>query len=150
MNHSGDFYIDPYGFRVRPLTENESAQLHAALGPVLHDIRVTGAILPDIREETHGEIEGTISASVYSPLGSGGMGIFVRVELPLAERVADLADQVQEWEVEELPGHGKSSSWPECPDHPNSHPLSPVTRDGQAIWTCPRTGRRIAAIGELD
>lgn len=150
MDHVGGFYIDPHEFEVRPLTESESAQLYAELDPVLHDIRVTGAIIPDIREEAHGELEGTISAFVGSPFGSSGMGINVRVELPQAERLADLADQVQEWEVEELPGQGKSSSWPECPDHPNSHPLSPITRDGQAVWTCPRNGRRIAAIGELD
>jgi hypothetical protein len=60
-----------------------------------------------------------------------------------------LAEQVQEWELEELAAAGFPATWPQCPDHPNSHPLSPEARGGQALWTCPRTGRRIAVIGGL-
>ncbi|MCU1633586.1 MAG: hypothetical protein JWM61_2238 [Micrococcaceae bacterium] len=41
-----------------------------------------------------------------------------------AGRLADLADQIQEWVIEELWRSG--SSWPQCPRHPTTHPAQPV------------------------
>ena len=65
-----------------------------------------------------------------------------------AEQVARLADQVQEWEIEELAAVGRSATWPECPDHPNSHPLQPGLSDQDtAVWRCPRSGRVISEVG---
>jgi hypothetical protein len=61
------------------------------------------------------------------------------------ERLTDIADQVQEWAVEERWERGESAVWPECPTHPDSHPLRAV----QGAWHCPKTGERIAAIGQL-
>jgi hypothetical protein len=67
-----------------------------------------------------------------------------------AERVAGLAEQVQEWEVEALAGAGRPATWPECPAHPASHPLEPaVSADGAATWRCPRSGLAVGAIGAL-
>ncbi len=45
---------------------------------------------------------------------------------------------------------GRSATWPECPQHPNSHPLEPVAADQHtAVWRCPRSGAVICAIGDL-
>ena len=66
------------------------------------------------------------------------------------DELAQLADQVQEWAVEELWSRGRSTSWPECPFHPNSHPLEPAVVAGAASWRCPKTAERIAAIGALS
>ena len=145
----GAFDVNAAKFEVRPLIGDESALLHAALDPVLHDVRVSGAIIPDIQEEAHEDVEGIVSAWLANRAGQGGVGIRVQSGLPLAEQVAGLAEQVQEWELEELPAAGLPATWPHCPGHPNSHPLSPEARDGQAIWACPRTGRRVAAVGGL-
>jgi hypothetical protein len=55
---------------------------------------------------------------------------------------------IQEWEIEELAAAGRSATWPECCDHPNSHPLQPRLDDeNTAVWRCPRSGRVISAIG---
>jgi hypothetical protein len=61
------------------------------------------------------------------------------------------AHQLQEWEIHELWEHGRPATWPECPEHPGTHPLEPDT-DGQgsAVWQCPRTQQVICAIGALD
>jgi hypothetical protein len=147
----GGFDINADKFQIRPLAADESARLHSVLDPVLHDVRVSGAIVPDVRDEAHEDLGGgVVSAWLGNRAGTGGMGIRVLVGLPLAEQVAGLAEQVQEWEVEELAAVGLPATWPQCPDHPNSHPLAPEARDGQALWACPRTGRRIAAIGGVD
>jgi len=66
-----------------------------------------------------------------------------------AERVTRLAEQFQEWEIEELAAAGRPATWPECRDHPNSHPLEPVLNESTAAWRCPRTGQMICAIGAL-
>jgi len=58
-------------------------------------------------------------------------------------------DPVQEWAIEAHWHAGKSASWPECPDHPRSHPLTPVLREDSPVWTCPRTGRLICGVGQL-
>ncbi|MFF1823390.1 hypothetical protein ACFVWG_39175 [Kribbella sp. NPDC058245] len=53
--------------------------------------------------------------------------------------------------------------WPECPDHPNAHPLRPVAKGDQALWVChhavqttgdlvpaaAESGRAVAEIGQL-
>lgn len=134
----------------RPLTEAEQTELRANTGPVLRDLRAAGAIVPDIRAEAH-EVPDpdTVCAWIQHPRSIGSMGLRVRLALPPAERLADLADQVQEWEVEELAAAGRPATWPQCPDHPGSHPLSPGTNDGEAVWSCPASGRVVARIGAL-
>ena len=61
------------------------------------------------------------------------------------DRLTDVADAVQDWAVEELWSRRESAVWPQCPTHPDSHPL----RAQRGAWHCPTTGQRIAAIGEL-
>jgi hypothetical protein len=63
--------------------------------------------------------------------------------------VVQVADTLQEEIVEELCRLGRPAVWPECPDHPDSHPLKPIDLDGTAMWVCPRTERLVAAIGTL-
>lgn len=81
--------------------------------------------------------------------GGSGRGIFVMTHLAVAEQVASVADQVQEWAVEDLWGRGLSTSWPGCPEHPGSHPLEAVVRADRAVWVCPRSGAVVAAVGAL-
>ena len=132
----------------RPLTDDARSQLQANLAPVLRDITATGAIVPEIREEAHEDLgPHMVSAWMQGPDGVTGSGLRVDMALPAAERLADIAEQVQEWEVEELAAAGRSATWPECPEHPNSHPLSPRVQDGAAVWVCPRNGRAEYPVG---
>lgn len=132
----------------RPLSDAERNQLHANLAPVLHDIRATGAIVPQIREESHEDLgPDMVSAWVQGPDGITGSGLRVDMTLSPQERLANVAEQLQEWEVEELATAGRSATWPECPEHPNSHPLSPRVQDGAAVWCCPANGRAEYPIG---
>lgn len=91
---------------------------------------------------------GVAGVMLYEPDGSG-MGISTMLGQPRAQQVAELADQVQEWAVEALCAALKPAVWPECPAHPNAHPLAPTVRHGQAVWSCPRDGVTVALIGEL-
>ncbi len=139
----------------RPLTDAERVVLRATIEPILRDLRTSAAIVPDVVEEAHDDtgpdrvpawIQPPNSANYH---GVGSQGIYVQVDLSPPERLADLADQVQEWEVEELSAAARSATWPECPLHPNSHPLAPQVRGDQAAWCCPSSGQVIAAIGAL-
>jgi len=134
----------------RPLTDDESAELHASLAAVLADLHAAGAIVPDIQERAHEDFgPDVVSAWIQSPHGMGGMGIRVYLSQPPAERLADLADQIQEWEVEELCAAGRPATWPECPLHPGTHPLSAQPHAAQAVRCCPKTGQVISPIGAL-
>lgn len=125
----------------RPLTDDARSQLYANLAPVLRDIRATGAIVPDVREEAHEDLGADmVSAWIQRPDGIVGTGVRVDLALPPEERLADIAEQLQEWEMEELAAVDRPATWPECPEHPGSHPLSPRVQDGAAVWSCPRTG----------
>jgi hypothetical protein len=127
----------------RALTDAERAELRADLDPVLRDMRSSGAIVPDVLEEAH-------DYCVQSPGGAGSpSSIRVQVGLPLPERLVGLADQLQEWEIEELAAAGRPATWPECPQHPDSHPLAPRASDDQAVWCCPASGQVISVIGAL-
>ena len=134
----------------RPLTDEESAELQAPLAAVLADLRATGALVPDIQEQAHEDLDpDVVSAWIQSPHGTSGTGIRVYLSQPPAERLANLADQIQEWEVEELSAAGRPATWPECPLHPGTHPLSAQPHAGQAAWCCPKTRQVIRPIGAL-
>jgi hypothetical protein len=130
------------------LTGAARSHLQANLAPVLGDIAATGAIVPEVREEAHEDLGADmVSAWIQGSDGVSGSGIRVDMALAPADRLADIAQQLQEWELEELAAAGRPATWPECPKHPDSHPLSPRVRDGVAVWSCPRTGRTEYAIG---
>ena len=64
--------------------------------------------------------------------------------------MAQLAEQLQEWEVEQLCWAGRSATGPECPEHPGSHPLEPAVAGDIAVWRCPRSRRVADTIGGLE
>jgi len=132
------------------LTDAERAELRANLEPILRDMHSSGAIVPDILEEAHDDLgPDCVCAWIQSPGDAGSQGIRVQVSLPAPERLADLADQLQEWEIEELAATGRPATWPQCPQHPDTHPLAPQARGDQAAWCCPASGQVISGIGAL-
>ena len=122
--------------------------LAEALSPVLRDLENSGSVTPDVRDEQWSTGGGELTAMLYSP-GGWAQGVFAITGEPLPVRIASVADQVQEWAVEELCSVGQPTNWPPCPQHPHSHPLSAVERDGRAVWTCPKTGQAVCEIGQL-
>ena len=122
--------------------------LSEALAPVLRDLENSGAPLPDVRDRQWSDVPGQVTAMLYGPDGSG-QGVSAMAGEPLPDRIASVADQVQEWAVEALWHAGRPATWPECPEHPGSHPLAARLRDHRAAWTCPKTGNLICAVGEL-
>jgi hypothetical protein len=121
--------------------------LQAAFDLILADLRATDAIVPSLRVDDWAG-PGAESAMAWWPDGSG-VGIGVRLDATPAEQAVELADVLQDAEVEELNRLGRPATWPECPDHPDSHPLQPVDRGGQAVWVCPAADRTIFAIGSV-
>ncbi|MGV9884693.1 hypothetical protein [Streptomyces sp. NPDC003006] len=124
-------------------------ELAAVFDPVLRDLWATCAVRPVVREERDDQIGELVM--LYGPDGSGA-GLVARVGAGVAERMADFADQAQDWAVEALCAQSRPAVWPECPAHPDSHPLAAgVVKgvEGVAVWSCPRSGRVVAPVGEL-
>jgi hypothetical protein len=115
---------------------------------VLHDLEVTGAPVPQIEASEWQSYPGAESAFLRAEDHSG-MGVWVDTGVPEGEQTAMLADQVQEWLVEELCRVRQATNWPQCPEHPHNHPLAAVVKGGRATWTCPRSGRSVSEIGRL-
>jgi hypothetical protein len=137
------------GRNPRPLTDEQSAVLWAAVAPLLRDLRATGRALPDIREEAHEDRgEDAVCAWIQEPGGGFGQGIAVLLFCSPGDRRRFLAEQLQDWvgDVQVDPGR---RPWPDCPDHTGAHILMPDTRDEVAVWCCPQSGRGIAGIGML-
>ena len=93
----------------RPLTDGKRAVLDAAMAPVLRDLRAAGALVPEVRYEAWEEqgpdyVSAFIAPSGIAPPGRtfGSQGVRVTLAQPAAERVAALADQVQD---------GRSRRW---------------------------------------
>ena len=84
---------------------------------------------------------------LWSPDGSG-TGLRVSRAAPEFERIAMVADQVQDWAIEVLWGKAPTN-WPPCPRHPRSHPMTVSTRDAAAVWICPADEVVIVPVGEL-
>ena len=135
----------------RPLTESERSALRAAAAPLLADLAASGLSLPEIREEAHHEeAEASACAWIQGP-GRTGAAISVRLGIPPAAQVAELAEQVQNWAADQLHDAGLPAAWPACPEHPSRpHSLEPEVRDGAAVWICGESGEEIWAIGALD
>jgi hypothetical protein len=121
--------------------------LRGALAPVLRDLRSTGITVPRIEDRDWTDDTVSASAMVWSPDGSG-TGVRVDLGLPEFERIAMVADQVQDWAIDELWGTA-STNWPPCPRHPSSHPMRVSTSDARAVWMCPADEVAVVPVGEL-
>ena len=119
--------------------------------------------LPDAVTVVLRDISATYPVPVHvEPIAAGGgndvwitvdthskAGIRVADALAPAEQIADVADQVADWLVESLPGAGYRAVWPECPLHPDSHPMQARVVEAAAVWVCPAGVDAIVAIGSL-
>jgi hypothetical protein len=123
-------------------------QLEAALVPVLRDLESTCRVALTVRDERWAEPP-LITAMAWDPSGSGS-GIHLSEGASPVEQIADLADQLRDVAIESLWFAGLPVTWPECPQHPNSHPLDPRVVSFRAVWRCPMTLEVIAEIGMLD
>lgn len=135
--------------RPRPLTDEESAVLWAAVAPLLRDMEATGQARPDIRAEAHEDPgEDAVCAWIQEPGNRYGQGITVLLFCSPGDQLRVLAEQLQDWagDVQVDPGR---RPWPDCPDHPGSHILMPDTRYEIAVWCCPQDEHVIAGIGML-
>jgi hypothetical protein len=63
--------------------------------------------------------------------------------------IASVADPAREWAVEAHWHAGRPATWPECPEHPSSHPLTAAVREDRAVRFCPRTGHLVNDIGRI-
>jgi hypothetical protein len=123
-------------------------ELAQALQMVMADVRALDAPEPAVEDDDWAPDPGVASAMLRWDDGTG-CGVHVCVGHPLSEHLVRLADQVQDEIVEQLCAERRPAVWPECPDHPDSHPLAPTLLDGAATWVCPRGGRPIGRIGGL-
>jgi hypothetical protein len=123
--------------------------LSEAMAPVLRDLVGAGITAPRIEDREWQPAPRSFSAMLWSPDGSGS-GVWVSGATPESERVAMVADQVQEWVFEQLWSEGAPTNWPRCPRHPHKHPMRASTGDGVAVWSCPEDDVVIGPIGGLS
>src|ERR1039458_8410910 len=100
-------------------------ELAEALAPVLRDLANSDSVIPEVRDHQWSTFEGQATAMLFSPSGCG-QGVSATADEPLVQRIAWVADQVQEWAVEELCSIGRPMNLAQCPQHIDFHPLSPV------------------------
>jgi len=137
-------------FSPRQLTEAERAVLRQAVTPLLADLAASGMSVPVILEEAREEREAEVCGWIQGP-GGTGTGTSVLLDSSPAERVAELAEQLQNWAADQLHDAGRPPEWPACPRHPDPpRRLEPQVRDGHAAWVCWESGQVIWPIGELE
>lgn len=120
--------------------------LRRALEPVLSDIRSTGAPRPRVEDKQWDSDPGVSSAMLWAADDSR-RGISTRPGLSALGQIVAIADQVQEWVIEERWSEG--SNWPPCPIHPRTHPMTPAVVSESAQWVCPISGTPFGTIGQL-
>lgn len=124
------------------------AVLRQALGPILRDLKRGGLDEPTIEDRDWTGDSETTSAMLWG-LDGGGSGVSLLRSASPAERIADIADQVQEWAIEDQLWRSGATNWPRCPAHPDTHPLKAAAVNDQAVWLCPIGREVVAHIGEV-
>src|SRR5690348_5458019 len=120
----------------------------AALDPVLSDLGRTAGVLLKIRADQWSDFPGQVAATIVEPDGTG-TGVSVLMGDTSAERIVSVADQLQDVVVEALWKDARPATWPDCPEHANSHPLRAEHTDAGPTWVCPKSHTAFAAIGSL-
>jgi hypothetical protein len=98
-------------------------RLAEALAPVLRDARATVGVTPEVVDQPWSDFPGRLSALLRTP--DATWGIAVMAGGSPAQRVVEAADAVQVWVIEQLWRQGYGAAWPQCPEHPDTHPLAP-------------------------
>lgn len=124
------------------------AVLRQALEPILRDLKRGGLDEPRIEDRDWTGDSETTSAMLWSIDGSGS-GVSVLLSETPSERIADMADQVQQWAIEDQLWRAGATNWPRCPAHPNAHPLQAAPVNDAAVWVCPQNRDVVAQIGEV-
>jgi hypothetical protein len=126
-----------------------------AIDPVVHDVWTgrlatlcfsyePGARHPVFTSDDEPDHEPILWAWVDGEQGASGTALAPRASP--AERVVQLAGWLQEQVIWESDAAWAEAS-PPCPGH--HHPARPELSGGEAWWTCPNGGRKIARIGQL-
>jgi hypothetical protein len=118
-----------------------------ALGVVLRDVTVSGLALRILDAPASDDPD--VESVWLRGMGGSRTGIVLERGTTAASALVRVADQVQDFLVEEQAARGASTSWPECPVHPGTHPLRPRDTKGGAAWECPRSPQIAFPIGEL-
>ncbi|MFC3991044.1 hypothetical protein [Actinoplanes siamensis] len=123
-------------------------ELPEELQPIVHDVNRCSPVRVVVREPPVRDRSGS-ALWVRVAGASGAIGFVPQPGAALVERTFTQADQVHDWVLECLPELGFPAVWPECPEHPGTHPLGVVLRDGVVVWACPRSGTVHARVGGL-
>jgi len=120
-------------------------EFRSALAPVDRDLAVSNPSL--IRFVDEPEVS-SLNAWMWDSRGSGA-GLVLEGGLSREHAIALLAERVQEFAVEALWAKGEPATWPLCPEHPNTHCLTPTVEQGRAVWRCPAGSAELSSIGCL-
>lgn len=136
---------DLIGVTVHPVGEDQPVTtdlLRTALRPVLEDLEASQPGL--IESVSHGDDIWLRDPSGHR-VGIPAQWRGFPDQLPLL-----VAEAAQEAAIEALWSKGQPAIWPICPDHPDTHPLTPRSTTAGLMWTCPRSGRAVSALGQIS
>jgi len=122
--------------------------IESYLAVIARDLMAGGIPVPRIGPTSWQTYEPSESVMLFVDDGSG-TGVWVDLDMSEAHRLAHLAEQVQDWAVEELARLRRPTNWPVCPAHPDNHPLEAAVEDGRAVWVCPAGDGVSVPIGGL-
>jgi len=150
--------MDDLSWHPRSLDDDETRILKKAIEPVLRDLAVVG-LFPVIRNESREDLgPNVVGAWLLGAVPGTGQVLRVWRDIPLADRIVQVAEQFQEWARDrqswEHAGHSGEeiaswAVWPGCPLHDRSHSLDATLREENAVWNCLWIQSVIAEIGEL-
>jgi hypothetical protein len=124
-------------------------QLAGVIDLLLADTRATSPISPEVHDYTPNEgPDDTQSAMLVWPDGSIA-SIYITTTLEFSAGAVQVAEQFQSELILVLWSHDISSTWPDCPVHPNAHPLKPDASGAAPEWICPTDLSPVARIGGL-
>jgi len=121
--------------------------LRESIEPVLRDLDRAGINVPTFDDNDWVGDREYVSSMMWSADGSGA-GLSVRRAASLEDRIAQAADQVQEWAIEDQLWGGAHTNWPRCPHHPRSRPSQASVVGARAMWVCPANHSEVAPIGD--
>src|SRR5687768_5251645 len=102
------------------------------LTPIIRDVNTTSPMRIAVTGQSS-EVDSERTIWLGLDGDDSKVGVVLASGKPMVDRFVEIAGQIQDWVLQTLAGHGYQAVWPECREHPGTHPLEAFNEASQPV-----------------